>query len=160
MYTVRAEESFAAAHYIKDYHGKCENLHGHNYRVRVYVRGESLGKGGMLIDFTVLKKILKNVLEEFDHKNLNDVRYFREEEPSAELIAYSIFSLIKEQLPESGGLYHLARVEVFETDKNLAKYCRKSKRLTGTSLLSPATAMTKQLLNTSQKKDFPQTGLK
>ncbi len=122
MYTVRAEDSFAAAHYLKNYHGKCENLHGHNYKVRVYVKGRELDPGGMLLDFGILKKILKKILEDFDHKNLNDIPFFMERDPSAELIAYYIFQMIKEELPNAGGDCSLTRVEVFETEKNLAYY--------------------------------------
>ncbi|MDX9800201.1 MAG: 6-carboxytetrahydropterin synthase QueD [Spirochaetia bacterium] len=122
MYTVRAEDSFAAAHYLKNYHGKCENLHGHNYKVRVYVKGRELDPGGMLLDFGILKKMLKNILEEFDHKNLNEIPFFMEKDPSAELIAYNIFQKVKEKLSEAGGNCFLSRVEVFETEKNLAYY--------------------------------------
>ena len=127
MYTIRTEDSFAAAHYIKEYHGKCENLHGHNYKVRVYVSGHKLGKGGMLIDFGILKKILKTVLDELDHKNLNEIPYFLEKEPSAEIIAEFIFNKIEDQLSccaEEIGACSLSRVDVFETDKNLAIYTR------------------------------------
>jgi len=122
MYTVRTEDSFAAAHYIKDYHGKCENLHGHNYRVRIYVKGEKTGKGGMLIDFGILKKLLKNILDELDHKNLNNVQYFAEYEPSAENIAEYVFNRITENFPETEPGCFLSKVEVFETEKNLAVY--------------------------------------
>ncbi len=76
MFTVRIEDSFAAAHYIKNYHGKCENLHGHNYKVRVYVKGNELDKGGMLLDFSILKRALKEVFKDLDHKNLNDIELF------------------------------------------------------------------------------------
>ena len=124
MYTIRTEDSFAAAHYIKDYHGKCENLHGHNYKVRIYVSGHKLGKGGMLIDFAILKKILKSVLEELDHKNLNEIPYFAEKEPSAEIIAEFIFNKIDNQLSDYSGTSSLSRVDVFETDKNLAIYTK------------------------------------
>ena len=124
MYTIRTEDSFAAAHYIKEYHGKCENLHGHNYRVRVYYSGEKLGRGGMLIDFGILKKYLKKVLEELDHKNLNEIPYFMEREPSAEVIAEFIFNKMEKQLQEYSDTAILTRVDVFETDKNLASYTR------------------------------------
>ena len=76
MYTVCVEDWFAAAHYLRNYHGKCENPHGHNYRVKVYVSGKDLDKGGMLIDFSVLKKHLKSVLENLDHHDLNSTPYF------------------------------------------------------------------------------------
>ena len=127
MYTIRTEDSFAAAHYIKEYHGKCENLHGHNYKVRIYVSGSKLGKGGMLMDFAVLKKILKSVLEELDHKNLNEIPYFADAEPSAEIIAEFVFNKVSEQLSayaDAGGDAELSRVDVFETDKNLAIYTK------------------------------------
>ena len=61
MYEVRVEADFAAAHFLKDYHGKCENLHGHNYKVYAHVRGDRLDEGGMLLDFTELKSSLRKV---------------------------------------------------------------------------------------------------
>ena len=73
MYEVRVEADFAAAHFLRDYHGKCENLHGHNYKVYAHVRGSNLDEGGMLLDFTQIKKTLRNVCELLDHKNLNDL---------------------------------------------------------------------------------------
>jgi len=139
MYTIRTEDSFAAAHYIKEYHGKCENLHGHNYKVRIYVSGEKLGKGGMLIDFDILKKILKNVLEELDHKNLNEIPYFAENEPSAEVIAEFIFNKVESKLNSyaaansaagagaGASAPNLSRVDVFETEKNLAIFTKQDK---------------------------------
>ena len=95
MYKVRIEDSFAAAHFLRDYHGKCENLHGHNYKVYVYLKGENLTEGGMLYDFTELKKDLKSVLDVIDHTNLNDLtedgKSVFEQNPSAERIAKYIF---------------------------------------------------------------------
>ena len=122
MFTVRIEDSFAAAHYIKNYHGKCENLHGHNYKVRVYVKGDELDRGGMLLDFSLLKKALKTVFKELDHKNLNEIELFEKYDPSAELIAKYIFDKIKPLLLEEGKRYHLSKVEIFETEKNMAVY--------------------------------------
>ena len=86
MFEVRVEADFAAAHYLQDYHGKCERLHGHNYRVLAHARGTELDAGGMLLDFTILKKALKDVCNELDHTNLNDNSYFKMN-PSAERIA-------------------------------------------------------------------------
>ena len=122
MFTVRIEDSFAAAHYIKNYHGKCENLHGHNYKVRVYVKGEELDKGGMLLDFSILKKALKEVFKDLDHRNLNEIELFERFDPSAELIAKYIFDRLLPLLPEEGMRYHLSRVEIFETERNMAVY--------------------------------------
>ena len=119
MYTVCVEDWFAAAHYLRNYHGKCENPHGHNYRVKVYVSGKELDKGGMLIDFSVLKKHLKSVLETLDHHDLNSTPYFTEQEPSAENISRYIFDSLKTLLPSG---IRMAGVEVFETEKNSVLY--------------------------------------
>ncbi len=118
MYKVRIENSFAAAHFITDYNGKCENLHGHNYKVRVHAIGDELGKGGMLVDFGILKKALKTVFKTIDHSNLNDNPYFSDGNPSAERIAEYIFIELKKQLTN----VLISEVEVFETEKNVASY--------------------------------------
>lgn len=125
MYTIRTEDSFAAAHFLKNYHGKCENLHGHNYKVRVYIKSDQLGSGGMVIDFAIIKKALKKVLGELDHINLNDFPFFAIHEPSAENIAKYVFDRMNKELslPLEEGVYpKLSKVDVFETEKNLASY--------------------------------------
>jgi 6-pyruvoyltetrahydropterin/6-carboxytetrahydropterin synthase len=118
MFKLRVEDNFAAAHYIKNYHGKCENLHGHNYRVRVFVTGHELDNGGMLIDFGILKKNLKEVLKQLDHTNLNDIPLFNEKDPSAELISFFIYKELKKLLPDA----NISEVQVFETNINMASY--------------------------------------
>lgn len=117
MFEVRVEAEFAAAHFLSHYHGKCERLHGHNYRVLAHARGESLGEGGMLLDFSVLKKALRRVCEELDHRNLNDFDFFCND-PSAERIALYIFEGIKKLLPECP----LYAVDVYETPTSRARY--------------------------------------
>ena len=122
MYHARVEAEFAAAHFLKHYHGKCENLHGHNYLVRLYVRGQELDEGGMLADFSLLKKALSDAVAPLDHSNLNDVEAFRDD-PSAERIARFVFERVKEKLPELGigaGLLHA--VDVFENSRSMARY--------------------------------------
>ncbi|MCQ2604268.1 MAG: 6-carboxytetrahydropterin synthase QueD [Spirochaetia bacterium] len=119
MYTVSVEDWFAAAHYLRNYNGKCENLHGHNYKVKVYVSGTQLTDGGMLMDFSLLKKALKSVLDEFDHKDLNSLPYFTDLEPSAENISCLIFQKLKPFIPANG---KVSGVEVFETEKNSCLY--------------------------------------
>ena len=119
MYTVCVEDWFAAAHYLRKSHGKCENPPGHNYRVKVYVSGTQLDEGGMLIDFSILKKHLKSVLEALDHHDLNATPYFAELEPSAENISRYIFDSLKTLLPS--GL-RMKGVEVSETEKNSVLY--------------------------------------
>lgn len=128
MFEVRVEDSFAAAHFLKDYHGKCENLHGHNYKVYVHVSGNKLDEGGMLLDFTILKRELKTVLAKIDHTNLNDIEYFKQN-PSAERIALFIYenlvSTLKEKnidlSKESQTGTKICKVDVFETEKNRAR---------------------------------------
>lgn len=117
MFQVRVEADFAAAHFLKDYHGKCENLHGHNYRVLAYAEGETLDEGGMLIDFGLLKKILREVCALLDHSNLNDLACFQQN-PSAERIAQFIFDAILERAPD----IPLSAVDVYETPTSRARY--------------------------------------
>ena len=102
MFEVRVEADFAAAHFLKDYHGKCENLHGHNYKVYAHARGKELDDGGMLLDFGILKGALRSVCKILDHTNLNDLTENGElvfkNNPSAERIAMWIFNQLKIQL--------------------------------------------------------------
>jgi 6-pyruvoyltetrahydropterin/6-carboxytetrahydropterin synthase len=117
MYTTRVEAAFAAAHYLTEYHGKCERLHGHNYVVRVYARGDVLDKAGMLLDFGELKGRVREVCERLDHGSLNDIPAFKDS-PSAERIARYIFDEVKLLDPSMP----LHAVEVFETPTSMARY--------------------------------------
>ena len=121
MFEVRVEDDFAAAHFLRDYHGKCEALHGHNYKVFVHVRGKELNEGGMLLDFTQLKAALKKVLATLDHTNLNDNPFF-DQNPSAERIALYICQNIQAELDAQKKDVRLYSVDVFETDRNRATY--------------------------------------
>lgn len=129
MFEVRVEADFSAAHFLKDYNGKCENLHGHNYKVYAHVRGSVLNEGGMLLDFTKLKAALRAVCKELDHTNLNDFDYFKQN-PSAERIAMYIYDGIVSRLKEEGidvsksddGSARLYAIDVFETDTSRARY--------------------------------------
>ncbi len=128
MYEVRVEADFAAAHFLRDYHGKCENLHGHNYKVYAHVRGSELDAGGMLLDFTELKGALREVCGELDHTNLNDNSYFAQN-PSAERIAHFIYEGIVIRLAQKGidvsktsARVQLFMIDVFETPTSRARY--------------------------------------
>lgn len=121
MFEVRVEDDFAAAHFLRDYHGKCEALHGHNYKVFVHVRGKELNEGGMLLDFTQLKAALKKVLSTLDHTNLNDNPFF-DQNPSAERIALYICQNVQAELDAQKKDVRLYSVDVFETDRNRATY--------------------------------------
>jgi 6-pyruvoyltetrahydropterin/6-carboxytetrahydropterin synthase len=124
MYTARVEADFAAAHFLSHYRGKCENLHGHNYRVRLWVRGKELDGGGMLIDFGVLKEILRDIAGELDHRNLNDNPYFQDD-PSAERIARYIFEKALAGFRVRGlDPALLYAVDAFETPGCMARYER------------------------------------
>ena len=128
MYEVRVTADFAAAHFLRDYHGKCENLHGHNYKVYAHVRGMELDAGGMLIDFSVLKNALRAVVKKLDHTNLNDIAAFAQN-PSAERIARYIYDGMAAHLSGQGvnvtgkdGGATLYAVDVFETETSRARY--------------------------------------
>lgn len=125
MFEVRVTADFSAAHFLKDYNGKCENLHGHNYKVYAHVRGTELDEGGMLMDFSMLKKTLREVCGAIDHTNLNDIEFFCQN-PSAERIAVFIYSRIIEKIPSlkktDGKSAWLHAVDVFETETSRARY--------------------------------------
>lgn len=124
MYGGRVEADFAAAHFLSHYHGACESLHGHNYRVRLHIRGESLDAGGMLADFKLLKQCLKAVIAPLDHTNLNDNEIFTHD-PSAERLARYIFERVEQTMPDYNIKPELLyAVEVFETPVNMARYER------------------------------------
>ena len=133
MFEVRVEADFSAAHFLKDYNGKCENLHGHNYKVYAHVYGQKLNEGGMLLDFTKIKSTLRAVCKELDHSNLNDNAIFLQN-PSAERIAMYIYEKIIEKMKMEGqdityenhqknnDAPYLYAIDVFETDTSRARY--------------------------------------
>ena len=113
MFEVRVQADFSAAHFLKDYNGKCENLHGHNYKVFAHVKGEVLNEGGMLLDFTMLKGALREICGRLDHTNLNDLEIFMQN-PSAERIAKYIFDSLVEFFKANGKdiSYHKEKKDV------------------------------------------------
>jgi 6-pyruvoyltetrahydropterin/6-carboxytetrahydropterin synthase len=124
MYEVEIISGFAAAHLLRDYKGKCERLHGHNYRVHVTLRASSPGRGGMIIDFGDLKRASNQVLDRLDHAYLNEIPPFDTIEPSAENLARVIFEQIELLLGEHGPSLH--SVSVWESDTSRACYLRDS----------------------------------
>jgi 6-pyruvoyltetrahydropterin/6-carboxytetrahydropterin synthase len=119
MYELVIEKTIAAAHYLTNYKGSCERLHGHNYRVVVFVRGEELDSAGMLVDFTDLKAALNQVLDRFDHYNLNDLPEFADLSTSAENIARVIADYLTAQ---DFAPARIDRVQVWETPTQAATY--------------------------------------
>jgi 6-pyruvoyltetrahydropterin/6-carboxytetrahydropterin synthase len=122
MYKVKILKSFSSAHYLAQYKGSCEALHGHNWKVEVVVESEKLNDLGMVIDFRELKKITSLVLAELDHKCLNDLEYFKVNNPSSEIIAQYIYEKINKQLPQN---CQLDKIRVWETDNSCATYSNK-----------------------------------
>ncbi|MDG5816497.1 6-carboxytetrahydropterin synthase [Chitinispirillales bacterium ANBcel5] len=121
MYEITTESHFSAAHRLRDYSGPCENIHGHNWLVRATYRCSELQKNGIGIDFKILKGKLKDILEEFDHKDLNLVLGGEDGlNPSSENLARYIFEKLEKALVDHSG--SVARVEVHETPGNLAAY--------------------------------------
>jgi len=123
MFEISIEGGFEAAHNLRNYRGKCENLHGHNYGVRVYFSGNKLDGSGMLLDFIVLKKKLEKITENLDHKYLNEVKPFDRLNPTAENIARYIFGEMKKAA--GGKRAKISRVSVRETERNCATYYEK-----------------------------------
>lgn len=99
MYRLIVERGFSSAHRLRNYKGECENLHGHNYRVEVFLEGRELNSIGILVDFKEVKVLLDKVLDELDHCYLNELPFFKKENPSAENIARYIHQKISGSLP-------------------------------------------------------------
>ncbi len=120
MYEIMVETKFAAAHKLNNYLGNCQNLHGHNWKVQVFVRGNSLSDIGLLMDFRDLKKMVNNVIDELDHTYLNEHKAFKEQNPSSENLAYYIFEILSKQIDKEN--LFLYKISVWETDKVCASY--------------------------------------
>jgi len=119
MYQISVEGHFDAAHYLRDYGGKCENLHGHRFKVIVSLNAAKLNKIGLAYDFTELKRHLAEVLARFDHTSLNEVPPFDKINPSSENIAVTIYDELKGRF--SGGVT-LSTVEVWESPESRVAY--------------------------------------
>ncbi len=109
---------------LRGYHGKCENVHGHNYRVRVLIAGDALDAAGLLVDFVDLKRILRVIIEKLDHRFLNDVPPFDELNPSAENMALYFHQEMSRGLDGAGRLnpVRVAEIKIWETDTATATY--------------------------------------
>lgn len=120
MYELKVVTRFAAAHQLAMVTEKCENLHGHNWRVELFVAGPGLTSAGVLIDFGELKKHLAEIIDKLDHKFLNDLDFFKEKNPSSENIAFFIARQMQERLPDPG--VQVSRVTVWESEDACATY--------------------------------------
>ncbi len=120
MFEVRVRKSFAAAHNLRNYNGKCEKLHGHNWVVEVTARAAVLDDVEIALDFTVLKRIVNDELELLDHRYLNEIPPFDRVNPTSERIAEHLFHRVGEKVNDER--VRVVRVDVWETESNRASY--------------------------------------
>lgn len=122
MFQVSVEETFSAGHALRGYKGKCENVHGHNYRVRATIDGPQLDDIGLLLDFTHLKAAIREIIKRLDHQFINDLEPFRTLNPSAENLAKYFYEEIVRLLKGLPPGARLTEVIVWETDTSSARY--------------------------------------
>lgn len=120
LFELKIISSFSAAHNLRNFRGKCENLHGHNWKVEVVLRGKSLDGSGMLVDFGELKAATREALEEVDHKYLNELTLFSLDNPSSENIARFLFERLSAKLNTTNSWIH--SVSAWESPDSCATY--------------------------------------
>jgi 6-pyruvoyltetrahydropterin/6-carboxytetrahydropterin synthase len=119
VFRIGVVRTFSAAHLLRGYKGKCESLHGHNWKVEIEVEAEKLDSLGMVMDFGVLKKHLDGVLAELDHTLINDHPYFEEHNPSSEHLARYLHERLSAQIEQPA---KVASVKVWESESSWAVY--------------------------------------
>jgi 6-pyruvoyltetrahydropterin/6-carboxytetrahydropterin synthase len=117
MFEITVEESFSAAQWLRGHRGKCEHVHGHNYRVRVSLEGERLDEAGLLMDFAEVRRRLREAIEPLDHRLLNEVPPFDTLNPTAENLAKYLYEELSRRLA-----VRIAEVRIRETDSATAAY--------------------------------------
>jgi 6-pyruvoyltetrahydropterin/6-carboxytetrahydropterin synthase len=121
MFEVMIERNFSSAHQLRGYQGKCENLHGHNYKIEIYARGRELDNIGLLVDFGELKVAADEVVQYLDHRNINELPPFDEElNPSAENLARYILERVASRVGDQR--VEVYKVRCFETPTSVATY--------------------------------------
>jgi 6-pyruvoyltetrahydropterin/6-carboxytetrahydropterin synthase len=121
QFEVMIERNFSSAHQLRGYKGKCENLHGHNYKIEIYARGRELDNIGLLVDFVELKEAADEVVQYLDHRNINELEPFDEElNPSAENLARYILERISARVGDER--VQIYKVRCFETPTSVATY--------------------------------------
>ena len=116
MFEIKSQLYFSAAHHLLNYEGECENQHGHNWLVEAFVKGDKLDNSNILIDYKILKKHLKAVLDTLDHKDINELDDFKGISPSSEMLAKYIYTQIKKSIPQ------ISKISVWETSTSCASY--------------------------------------
>jgi 6-pyruvoyltetrahydropterin/6-carboxytetrahydropterin synthase len=123
MFEVTVEAGFSSGHYLRNYQGKCENPHGHNYKIFVTLIGEELDETGLLLDFKLLKHLLRPVVDYLDHQMINDLKPFNELNPSAENLARYFYQQTAQQLSDmTAGRVRVKDATIYETDTSFARY--------------------------------------
>ena len=121
MFEVMIERNFSSAHQLRGYKGKCENLHGHNYKIEIYARGRELDKTGLLVDFIELKAAADDIVQYLDHRNINELPPFDVElNPSAENLARFILERVAARVGDER--VQVYKVRCFETPTSVATY--------------------------------------
>lgn len=124
MYIINVRSHYDSAHFLRNYNGKCERLHGHRYEIEAALAFEQLGEGGIAFDFTEAKARLREITEELDHENLNELPAFAGRETSAENQARYIYEQLQQRLGEAGS--HLLYVRAWETPNQWAQYSERT----------------------------------
>jgi 6-pyruvoyltetrahydropterin/6-carboxytetrahydropterin synthase len=123
MYEITVEDTFAAGHYLRNYRGKCENPHGHNYKVRITLAGDELDKAGLLLDFKEVKDAMRHVVDRLDHQMINELEPFVTLNPSAENLARYFYEQTNSRMQSATqGRVRVKDVTIWETDTTAATY--------------------------------------
>jgi 6-pyruvoyltetrahydropterin/6-carboxytetrahydropterin synthase len=122
MFEIAVEQGFASAHALRNYKGRCENTHGHNWRVEVVMEGERLDDTGLLVDFLDVKRMMAQIIDRIDHQFLNELEPFDTVNPSAENIAQYFYQQMNEGLRDNPVAVRISAVKVWETDIQSATY--------------------------------------
>ncbi len=120
MYELKVVTKFAAAHQLTMVGAKCENMHGHNWKIEVYVSGEETDDSGVLIDFGIVKKHVREIMSMLDHKYLNELEYFKQNQPSSENIAFFVAAELQKRIDNQA--VSVSRVTAWESDDASATY--------------------------------------
>ena len=130
MYKIKIITHFSAAHFLRNYKGKCESLHGHNWKVEVNVKSQNLNSAGMVMDFSQVKAIADKIMDELDHKQINEIDYFsakggsadggKGHNPSSEEIAKFVFNKLEDEIAKFS--CKVSEVSVWETDSSCASF--------------------------------------
>ena len=120
MYELKVVTKFAAAHQLTMVGAKCENMHGHNWKIEVHVTGEKLDKGGVIMDFGVIKKHVREIMSQLDHKYLNELEFFQQSQPSSENIACFVARELQQRMDHPS--VRVSRVTAWESDDASATY--------------------------------------